>query len=810
MLTKNLTPFLLGTKVCSRRPPAPEMTMIVRGTFVLVRGGPMTVTEDPTAGESLTAEAFAADDEGLLGECLYGGDFADFKLHAEVLLKGTCHTPGGRPIAECPVLFRVGAWSKMLRVIGPRTFTDNVLGPAFTEPQPFTQMAISWANAYGGPGYEPNPAGKGYKTKDLPTVELAGDVIRSRSDRPAPAGFGPINPAWPPRAGKLGKEYGERWRKERWPYFAEDFDWTYFNAAPADQQLDGYLRGDEDLTFQNLHPAHPVFETRLPGLRVRAFVNDVEGRFREVPMVLDTLFADLDEGTVMLTWRGVTPVREDDLADVKTVLVASEKLADERLPEEHYRSMLEAFERDPVGLKDKLPPGFEDAAERWRREQAGEPIPDEPGGEELDPLSRLLRKKLGSFAADAQAEVREAVKATLEAAPDKRKDLEEAAAAAERRAEDLPPHPVTRKPGGMPNLGLRRTMRQIIEQTAELKKSLEGQPIPPAQLERLRTLEQLPFEPRLTQLDPTYTPPVEPLSTEEPGPGRNLAEQDLTGRDLRGMDLTGADLTGAILTHADLRGAKLLGANLTNAVLFRTNLEGADLSNAKLWRANAARASAEGAVLRGANLEEAFFEDAKLAGADLTTASGEYPVFTRADLTGAKLAGVTLFRADFTGAALDRADFTGATLRWCALLECHGEGVVMLDAELTRSSFEAARLPKATFTGCRGDDTRWPGANLDGADFGWATLRRCFLDEASAVEASFFGADLRQARIHRAKLDRARFVRANLFGADLTKAVLNGVKFNDANLYEADFTKASGEGADFNGANLKGSSLEGQ
>ena len=36
-------------------------------------------------------------------------------------------------------------------------------------------MPIRWANAFGGPGHAPNPAGKGRDTPDLPNVELAGE-----------------------------------------------------------------------------------------------------------------------------------------------------------------------------------------------------------------------------------------------------------------------------------------------------------------------------------------------------------------------------------------------------------------------------------------------------------------------------------------------------------------------------------------------------------------------------------------------------------------------------------------------------------
>src|SRR5580698_8751715 len=119
MITKNLTPFLFAAKACSRRPPAPEVTLIVRGTFRLAPGEPLTPVERMIDKRLLTAEVFAAGDEERTGECLYGGDFADFKLRAEALLAGSCHAPGGKPVTECPVLFRVGGWSKILRVIGP-------------------------------------------------------------------------------------------------------------------------------------------------------------------------------------------------------------------------------------------------------------------------------------------------------------------------------------------------------------------------------------------------------------------------------------------------------------------------------------------------------------------------------------------------------------------------------------------------------------------------------------------------------------------------------------------------------------------
>src|SRR5580704_8836073 len=206
MRTKNLTPFLFGTKVTSLRPPQPYMTLIVRASFRLRPGAPLDPIEDLMEQGPLTGDVLREDDDERTGECLYGSDFADFKLHAEVLLAGACHAPGGRPVLECPVRFGVGAWSKTLLVVGRRLWTEKVLGPAISDPEPFVTMPLLYTNSFGGPGHALNPVGKGRDTFELPNVEDAGTRVRGKGDRPAPAGFGPLNPAWPQRSGKLGTD----------------------------------------------------------------------------------------------------------------------------------------------------------------------------------------------------------------------------------------------------------------------------------------------------------------------------------------------------------------------------------------------------------------------------------------------------------------------------------------------------------------------------------------------------------------------------------------------------------------------------
>lgn len=748
---------------------------------------------------------FRDDDEDRTGECLYPSDFADFKPRADVLLRGTCYTPGRKRMTEYPVKFGVGAWSKILRVTGDRVWLDGVAGPTMSDPVPFDRMPLDDRHSFGGPGYARNPVGKGYNTRELPNVEDVKDLVLSRSDRPAPAGFGPISPSRPERMEKMGKKYGQSYREKQAPYYAEDFDWSYFNAAPPDQQLP-YLRGDEELLFQNLHPDVEILRSRLPGLRIRAFVNDPEGRFREVPMHLDTLFVDLDKEALFLTWRGLDEVKDDDISRYNT-LVASEPLGEPPLPEAHYREILRKFEADPVEIEEHLP---EELKGEWRALQAlreqrakGAP-PPEPSG--LEPLSALLKERLGDLAKPQQEKIREAMARLSDVPLEGGRTLGSALAEALRQ-------PPKAAQGGLGGLSLeslppvtspeiRRSFRALARAVQEARAAATARGMAPSGME---AWDQLLSDPRIAAMGLS---PAAPSGAEEPGPGSDLSGQDLSDRDLSGRDLTGADLTSAILSGADLRGTKLARAKLKQAVLFEADLTGADLTGADLTLATLQSARAEGAVFRDATIALASFESARLAGADLSGTHGQQMVFSRADMTRASARRAQWHMAFLEGTTLDGADLSEATLPRCLVAKGSGVGATFAGATVTDSSFSGSDLRQARFTGARGDGSVWLGAILAGADFSLATLVRSHFSEADATRATFFGANLRGARFYRATLERADFTRANLFDADLHKALVPEAKFVGASLYDAKFYQAAGSGCDFSGANLKRSTLE--
>ncbi len=793
----NRTGLLFGPKVTSRHPPRPEVTLVVRGAFTLAPEAPLALADDQG---SLRADVFQPDDDDRAGACLYPSDFADFKLNAEVMLEGTCHAPGKKRVTECPVRFSVGAWSKTLMVLGPRAWSDRRAGAVMSEPLGFEKLALGHAQAFGGPGFARNPVGKGFETDELPRVEHPLARIRSRADHPDPAAFGPVNPRWPQRAGKLGTRYGKEWREKRAPFYAEDFDWSYFSAAPPDQQLQGYLRGDEEISFHNLHPEATRFSTRLPGLRVRVFVKGTDGRVREPGMSIDTLFADLDAGLLYLTWRGVCEVGEIDLADVATILVAREALADPRAPADVYRAEIEAFEADPTGLGAAMPEGLLAWAEAREKREAGE-LPPEPPDLSLDPVSRGLKSSLGPLLpADALNAVQRAMAGVAASG---------GGLGAPTVGGGAPPAPLFAplKPGAMPPLHLGATMRSVLQRADQVKKdaAARGQTV-----DDLGGLDAMVNDPRLAQLDPSYKPPrLDDPPPEEPGPGRSMEGADLSGRDLSGIDLSGANLQSAVLTRANLRGARLAGANLRYAVLYKADLTGADLTGADLTLAQVALARAAGAIFAGANLEQACFEKADLSGAVLERASGEYVQLMRANLTGAKARGASLVASSFEGAILTQADFTEALLSRCMFIEAHARGVRMTRATVVSTSFEKADLREASFALCKGEGSIWMHAKLDDADLQRAWMPRAFFIEATAARCVFVEANLREARFYRATLDGASFTRANLFGVDLRETRVAAATFAGANLYGAQLTGAAGKGCDFRGANVKTARMEG-
>lgn len=795
MLVQNSTPYAVAYKSTSRRPPAPEIVLIVRAKLLIADDGTLRLPEGrpPIAFQGApSGELFHPDDDAHAGECIHPSDLVDFKVNAEVMLRGTCHVPKGAPATQCGVHFGVGAWSKSLRVVGPRVW--SLRGPG--EPQPFTTMPVTYTRAFGGKDYAANPVGVGIGTNEVPSVETAREPIQSRSERYTPGGFGPINAAWASRAGKLGKGKSRHGRA----FHPDDFDWTYFQSAPQDQQLDGYLKGDELLTLQNLHAAHPVLKTKLIGTRVRGFVNETGTGFSEVRMVLDTLFVDADAGEVYLTWRGLGPARDMALSHVTGILLASEPLESAPLPAAHYQAELAAVEKDP---RRKLDPFLsKDEMALVERAEASSKQGPSPA---RDPLPPELEGRLAKFDGPGQSHLAAALARVMTVGKKQGLDLtsylasslDKAGAGGSKGAAG------NKASGG----GLKTAMAAGHEKVEEARWQAAGtgKPMSPAfdQYDAARANPEVAKrlgEPRAGRLPPENG--AEGLA------GKDLSGEDFSGQDLSGKDLRGSKLDGALFKGANLNGANLTGASLETAVLDGADLTGADLTDANLTQAVLNGASAANAVLRRAKLTRALFNETNLSGADLTGATGESPIFTKANLDGASLRETDFVKLVANESTFKGASFVKARLARSVFSRCLLEGAVLEDAVLDWASFVGSKLPNASVSRASGQHTTWSDTDLSGADFRRALLPDALFNLANAKLARFSFADLKGSQFVRALLERTDLESCNLLEAKFNSAVINGASFRRANLYDARFVDVVGVGHDFSEANLKKAIVE--
>jgi len=259
--------------------------------------------------------------------------------------------------------------NKRLRFTGPRMFKPGLLaGWHVTEAEPVERVPLRWEYAFGGasalcnpqfPDHasEPyiinqvcysNPLGRGWvearyfklaksikqSIEELlaPQIEQINDPISkltdslqpdgditakemaevSRSLAHQPAGFGAVGRAWAPRLALAGT-YDDEWRDTRWPGLPADFEFGYWNCAPADQQA-AFLRPDVQIELFNLtsheNGHNGQLTVELPGHRPFLLARLHNGALIPLPLLTDTLIIDADAMRLSLTHRISLPSTE--------------------------------------------------------------------------------------------------------------------------------------------------------------------------------------------------------------------------------------------------------------------------------------------------------------------------------------------------------------------------------------------------------------------------------------------------------------------------------------------------------------------
>lgn len=846
-------------------------------------------------GESYLAitvmSAFSFDNPGELldeadlwnaaGSALSNHDVLDMfmpKQKGEVLAAGSFFSPGGRPVLAGSVRIAVGEIDKTLNVFGDRYWIKKAgVVSGISDPQPMPEVDITYVNAFGGSGYKQNPLGKGTEEQGsedaipLPNIEYPDQLIGSLSDRPEPAGFGPLGPDWQQRAGKLGT-YDQKWLETRWPWFPEDMDWTYFNAAPEDQIIGRYFWGDEKVVIENMHPDRVKIETTLPGLRMRCFIEKhAEGKeiFNEVKTRLDTVWLFPEQEMGALIWRATTEVKDEDATDISAVVIGHELFADEERPLEYYRQLLymEAAEEpelpeppeeaEPETIKPPERPKIKEPAIDPETKAMIKELEDEIAASEKTLMNDL--KERGIDIEQLMKELPLVAGVTIPAVTEtpgelSLQDLEKALARGEAELNEMikklgfdpdklmevskeidQTEPPTAKElikkmkeSGINDPEMEQYLLEMEREHAEAEKELAAL----LEEEEKKEAELRKEAPLKEGAEEGFEPEIEEFTRgkviEDYGAGKSFAGKDLSNLDLSGLDLNGIDLKGAILenvdfartnlTRADLSGAVMTGAVLHRAHLRSSEMKGcvlsgvhgreADMSHADLTEADMNKSDFEGARFTETRMDYAVLEESQLKGAHFHNASARWVEFNAADLTEADFHGADVSRADFSEAVMQNTGFSDAKAHSATFEGATGKFVNFEKADLRKSRADKATfLERANFQKADLSEANWEGADLTSSILRFATLTMTDLSSCKLLGSDFYRAVAKKAKFSRADLTDANMTSINLFRGDLTKAKLVRTDLKGSNLFEVEFLKATVNKTNFQDANLKKTKL---
>lgn len=325
MKLKNFTPFVPFSFASRDQNKNDFGVLALQGSFDIVHEAALK----PQAEQADMAFEDVYHGETAQSSLLQENNIAPFKPKTDIHINATAYAPGGEPKSKWLVSVKIGTLYKQLLITGPRCWERGItLTKQLDEPEPILKLPIRYEYAYGGAVkkggknvdvYEENPVGTGYEQHRLKAPSAASNVapqiikaeefdMRYRKHY-APQGFGAMPPNWSPRQNLAGT-YDLDWEKTRWPDLPEDFSFDFYNSAHPDLIYPGYMQGDETIELYNLTP-NGYLKTYLPNYELAILVRYEDGELRSLPMLLDTIYLDVDNLQANLTWRSLYSLEKE-------------------------------------------------------------------------------------------------------------------------------------------------------------------------------------------------------------------------------------------------------------------------------------------------------------------------------------------------------------------------------------------------------------------------------------------------------------------------------------------------------------------
>lgn len=287
------------------------------------------------------------------------------KPQGEFLVHGMAYSPNAHPVPELTVSARVGSHVKTLLLTGERHWR----GDAWSHPQPFTQLSLELANAYGGIDFSPNPSGKGRRHTASPEVDIehqAEPIMAPNIEYPnhrcnepnhdVPiATLSVLSHSDPQRVRHQGT-FDQHYAKTYAPGFPIDFNSQYFMQTASDQHLPGYINTMDDYELHHLHADMPALRGMLPAIQPRCFYQLAEqptSVIHELALDFDTLHLFPNECLGVMVSRGKINANSVMSSPFQTLLLAHESVQQPR-PTCHYEQQLRLRSDDETAWRYSL------------------------------------------------------------------------------------------------------------------------------------------------------------------------------------------------------------------------------------------------------------------------------------------------------------------------------------------------------------------------------------------------------------------------------------------------------------------------
>jgi hypothetical protein len=316
---KNNTPYAAERTWVLDKNAMKSWVVVVKGTFDILPNG--TTKRAEKQEEPLFSPVYRG--EPGKSSILYEADLSAPKQATDIILNGQAYVPGGQPTTKVHVSMQVNNLTKELLIFGNRHWKKGLLsGMSISSPEPFKTMPIVYERAFGGGDtkakdlskhrlYRHNTVGVGFATspdhldgEPVPNIEYPKKTVSSWKDRPYPAGFGAIASYWSPRL-EFSGTYDDQWLKNRFPLLPEDFDERFFQYAPQDQQITGFLKGGEGIKLLNLTPTGSL-SFQLPRIGL-TFATHFGREIVEHRASLVTVILEPDWPRIIMVWHTSLP-----------------------------------------------------------------------------------------------------------------------------------------------------------------------------------------------------------------------------------------------------------------------------------------------------------------------------------------------------------------------------------------------------------------------------------------------------------------------------------------------------------------------